>query len=514
MKNKKINEVTFLIKDYETFSTDPKGGKVSQFASLRTDENFNILPDKEINMFCKLSEDALPSPMACLITGITPQVLEKHFEEKKFPVYVENRFANLISKELSQPNTCTMGYNNFSFDDEVTRNLFFRNFRDPYAREWQGGNSRFDIYQLVMATYVLRPDLLNFPNSKNKETGEYILHSKTGKNIPSFRLEELSEANGIIHENAHDALNDVRATIGIAKIIKDKDPEYFDRMFQLKNKKYAIDWFNQREGKPFVYISSFFGREANSLGIMLKVADHPKNKNAIIAINLRKNAEDFINLSSKEIENILYSKKSDLEDKDIERVGLQVIKLNQSPMVEDLYSIKDRAKELGLNGVEIRKNINLVKNNYNEIKNKVIEIFDKEYENDSSIDVDRSLYSGGFFSTAEKREMESISAAANNRMLKDYKVTLKNSRLQEMFFRFKGRNYPFEMSVKDMDQWNKFCAYELTKESDISTHYNFNKYFNEINELKIKYKENKDYLSILYQLEEYGHRLIKRFNIK
>ena len=518
--NKKQAPLTFLIKDYESFSTQTRGGKISQFAALRTDQDFNILEDeKPINMFCKLSEDALPAPQACLITGITPQVIERHKESKEFPVYVENRFTDLISKQVGRSNTCTMGYNNFSFDDEVTRNLLFRNFRDPYVREWKGGNSRFDIYQLVMATYILRPDILKYPNARDRDTGELIINSKNGKNIPSFRLEELSEENGISHENAHDALNDVRATIGIAKIIKDKDPEYFNAMFNLKDKKVVTNWLSQREGKPFIYVSSFFGREDNSFGVMLKIADHPTNKNAIIAVNLNKNPENLVKLSAEEIADILYAKKEELEEKQLERVGLQVIKINQSPMIAELSEIKDRAKELGLNGNTIRENLKIVRENFQNIQSKLIKMFDKPYENNPNIDPDQSIYVGGFFNPNEKAIMKEILTAANNQTLKDLDVTITNSRLPEMFFRFKGRNYPFELKVKEMENWKNYCVNELTKELSendpyAKTHYNFNRYYQELKELKIFHKGNQEKMVILNELEEYGKRLENKFGIR
>jgi hypothetical protein len=39
-----------------------------------------------------------------------------------------------------------------------------------------------------------------------------------------FKLDQLAPANGIKHNDAHDALADVRATIAIAKIIKQTQP--------------------------------------------------------------------------------------------------------------------------------------------------------------------------------------------------------------------------------------------------------------------------------------------------
>ena len=79
-------------------------------------------------------------------------------------------------------------------------------------------------------------------------------------------------------------------------------------------------------------------------------------------------------------------------------------------------------------------------------------MFDKPYENNPNIDPDQSIYVGGFFNPNEKAIMKEILTAANNQTLKDLDVTITNSRLPEMFFRFKGRNYPFELKVKEMEK--------------------------------------------------------------
>ena len=159
-------------------------------------------------------------------------------------------------------------------------------------------------------------------------------------------------------------------------------------------------------------------------------------------------------------------------------------------MIAELSEIKHRAKELGLDGNKIRENMKIVKNNFNLIQEKIIKMFDKEYD-EKDVDVDKSIYTGGFFTKAEKDVMTEILTAANSQTLKELDVTIKNSRLPEMFFRFKGRNYPFELKVKEMENWNKHCVRELTKEDpEDKTHYNFNRYYLELTELKEKYKDN------------------------
>ena len=198
--------------DYETFGVDARRDRPAQFAGLRTDEELNEIGEP-LNIYCKPALDVLPHPEACLITGITPQLADARG-------VLEPEFIARIHAEFAQPGTCGVGYNSLRFDDEVTRHTLYRNFYDPYAREWQNGNSRWDLIDLVRMTYALRPEGIEWPL---KDDGK-----------PSFRLENLATANNIGHESAHDALSDVRATIGVARLIRNRQPRLYDWLFQLR----------------------------------------------------------------------------------------------------------------------------------------------------------------------------------------------------------------------------------------------------------------------------------------
>lgn len=117
---------TFLFHDYETFGTHPALDRPAQFAAIRTDDEFNIIGEPEV-FYCKPADDYLPQPGAVMVTGITPQ-------EAREKGVNEAEFARRIHDLFTVPNTCVVGYNNIRFDDEVTRNVFYRNFYDPYAR--------------------------------------------------------------------------------------------------------------------------------------------------------------------------------------------------------------------------------------------------------------------------------------------------------------------------------------------------------------------------------------------
>ena len=141
---------TFYWHDYETFGADPSRDRPVQFAGQRTDADLNPVGEPLV-VFARPADDFLPHPQACLVTGISPQqALEEGVPECEFMAQ--------IHRELARPGTCGVGYNSLRFDDEITSYSLYRNFHEPYAREWQHGNSRWDIIDLVRTANALRPE--------------------------------------------------------------------------------------------------------------------------------------------------------------------------------------------------------------------------------------------------------------------------------------------------------------------------------------------------------------------
>src|SRR5574343_1630492 len=226
-----MSTTTFLWHDYETFGANTRRDRPAQFAAIRTDAALNEIGDP-IMLYCKPANDFLPDPQSCLITGITPQqCLEWGVPEHKFAATIEQAF--------SQPGTIGVGYYTLRFDDEITRFLFWRNLIDPYAREWQNQCGRWDLLDVVRLAYALRPDGIEWPL---REDG-----------LPSFKLEHLSKANGLLHEAAHDALSDVRATIALARLIRAAQPRLWDFCLKLRHK----DAVRAEIGvnRPFLHLS-------------------------------------------------------------------------------------------------------------------------------------------------------------------------------------------------------------------------------------------------------------------
>ncbi|HCS66107.1 MAG TPA: exodeoxyribonuclease I, partial [Cellvibrio sp.] len=296
--------------DYETWGEVPAVDKPSQFAGIRTDEELNIL-GKPLMIYCKPAPDLLPKPEACLITGLLPQVAA----ERGLPEY---EFIAAIHAELSRPGTCGVGYNSIRFDDEVTRYTLYRNFYDPYEREWRNGNSRWDIIDMVRMTRALRPEGIEWPNYEDGR--------------PCFKLEMLSKANNLKHEAAHDALSDVYATIAVAKLIKTKQPKLYDYAYRLRDKRFVASLIDIDSHKPLLHISSRFPAENGNAALVLPLMMHPTNKNSVIAFNLGSDPQALLTLPAEELRLRLFTRTEDLPD-GVERLALKEIHFNKTPML-------------------------------------------------------------------------------------------------------------------------------------------------------------------------------------
>jgi len=437
-QNYSNNQPTILWHDYETWGVSPKFDKPSQFAAIRTDLELNIVGDP-IMFYCQPPADYLPHPEAALVTGITPQ---KAMSEG----LPEAEFASRIHAEFTQPNTCVAGYNNIRFDDEVTRYLLYRNFYDPYAREWQNGNSRWDIIDMIRACYALRPEGIKWPKVINEETGEERV---------SFRLELLTEANGISHEAAHDAMSDVYATIAMAKLIKDKQPKLYHFLFGLRNKKQVAELIDVYNMTPVVHTSSKIPSTHGCTSWFAPVCYHPSNKNAVIAIDLAKDPVPLFELSAEQIESRLYTRYQDLAP-DEHPIPVKLIHLNKCPVVAPAKTLlPENAERLTIPRETCLANLSKLKGDRSFIE-KLSQVFESQFDQDEKTDAEHALYGGSFFSEADKAQMDILHTLAPEQ-LASYEFQFQDTRLPTMLFRYRARNYPHTLTADEQHQWKQYC---------------------------------------------------------
>lgn len=426
-----MNPHTFLWHDYETFGAIPRRDRPAQFAAIRTDAELNEIGEP-IMLYCQPANDFLPDPVSCLITGITPQ----HCLQHGVP---EHEFATVIEKAFSEPGTIGVGYNTIRFDDEITRFMFWRNLIDPYAREWKNQCGRWDILDVVRTAFALRPDGIQWPTNEDGR--------------PSFRLEHLAAANHLVHEAAHDALSDVRATIALARLIRQKQPRLFDFCLALHKKERAATevGFNLSPElrRPFLHISGMFPVERGCLALMWPLAQHPGNKNEIIAWNLSYNPAELASLDAETIRTRLFTRTDDLPE-GVVRLPVKSVHLNKSPMVFNNLKIlsPEQAEHWHLDLAQALEHAQIA-----QTLPARDALWQQVYlrEAGQAVDVDEDLY-GGFVGNQDRRQLDSLRQLTPSQ-LASKKPTFEDPRLEELLFRYRARNFPETLNPSEKERW-------------------------------------------------------------
>ena len=475
---------SFYWHDYETFGAVPAIDRPSQFAGLRTDFDLNIIGEPLV-IYCQPQMDILPSPQACLVTGITPQ----HAMEQGVP---EPDFIRQIHAQLAQPRTCGVGYNSIRFDDEVTRYSLYRNFFDPYQREWQNGNSRWDIIDLLRATRALRPDGIEWPDH---EPGS-----------PSFKLEHLTQANGISHEDAHDALSDVTATIAMAKLVKQAQPRLFDYVLQNRGKVAVAKIVDVQSRKPFFHCSGMLSKDNMYSAIMMPLAAHPSNKNAVICFDLSSDPEVLINLDAEEIKQRVFTRADDLPQ-GVERIPLKLVHLNKAPMVATLKVVDaTTAKRLSINLQQCEDHWQRLQQV--DLQHKLQTVF-VEPDFPAKNEAEQQLY-GGFLPNRDKPLLDEVRAAS----LEDFKqheFYFSDQRYNKLLFSYKARYFSQALSADEKSNWLHSCRQRLTH-SD-SGYLTLNQQYQEIDQLLKDSETSSNNREILYKLEQWRLHVATKFAI-
>lgn len=467
---------TFYFHDYETFGKNPSLDRPAQFAGVRTDQDFNII-EEPLVIYCRPSDDYLPEPEAVMITGITPQLaLEKGLSEAEFTAH--------IHKAFSVPGTCIVGYNNIRFDDEVSRNIFYRNFYDPYAYSWQYGNSRWDLLDVMRACYALRPGGINWPENDD--------------GFPSFRLEHLTRANGIEHENAHDAMADVYATIAMAKLVKQAQPRLFDFLLEHRNKHKINALIDIPAMTPLVHVSGMFGAARGNTAWVAPLAWHPENKNAVIVCDLGGDMTPLLELDAEQMRERLYTRRDSLAPGQ-SPLPIKLLHINKCPVLAPAKTLlPENAERLGIDRERCLQNLQLLRQN-TQVREKVVALYADAEPFKGSDDVDARLYDG-FFSDADRAAMRII-LETKPENLSALDLTFNDSRIETLLFRYRARNFPATLTDAEQRRWQEHRREKLNTER-------VQDYILQLESLYNLHEEDAEKTALLKALFDYGKRLV------
>ena len=435
---------SFLFYDLETFGADPRTSRIAQFAAIRTDPELNQIGEP-ISLFVQPADDLLPSPVATLITGITPQhALREGVNEAE-------AFARIF-EEMSQPETCTLGYNSLRFDDEFIRHGLFRNFFDAYEREWRGGNCRWDLLDVLRLAHALRPDGIVWPKREDGAT--------------SFRLEHLAAANDVRTGDAHEALSDVRALIGIARKLRAAQPKLWDYALRLRDKRHAAQLLDTVSMAPVLHVSQRYPAARLCAAAVLPLARHPHIDSRVIVFDLDSEPDALLALEPDEIADRLYTPAADLPEGEA-RIPLKEVHLNRCPALVAWPHLRgEDIARLSIDVPTIERRAARLRDAGSMLAEKVRRVYARARPARDPADVDAGLYDG-FVGDGDKRRFAEVRATPPN-ALGAREFGLSDARLPELLFRYRARNWPNTLTHDERRRWDDYRRTRLFSESGLA----------------------------------------------
>jgi exodeoxyribonuclease-1 len=428
---------TFFFYDLETSGLSARDDRIMQFAGQRTDFDLNPIGEP-YNILVALSDDTLPDPDALMVTGITPQQTVQDG-------YTEAQFAKLLMEEIFTPDTTVVGYNSIRFDDEFIRHLFWRNFYDPYEWTWKEGRSRWDIMDVVRMTRALRPEGIEWPVIDGKEVN---------------KLEPIAKVNGIDHFKAHDALSDVEALIAVTKLVKEKQPQLYNYLLKIRDKKAVKQLVNLDEKQPFVYVSGRLSSEFHKATVAFPLTSG-RNGNVVV-YDLRHDPSDFVSLAPRELEKKLFATWEERQKDGFVALPVKELQYNRAPAVAPLGVLEqsDGWKRISLDEATITKHRNTLLA-HPEFAENVRSAYEKRPEFTKSPDPEAQLYDG-FLPDMDSMRIEKVRQTSADQ-LADLHPEFTDERLSPLLLHYKARNFPKSLAEDEVGAWEQWRATRIQR---------------------------------------------------
>ena len=269
--------MSFVFYDTETTGIDTSFDQILQFAAIKTDENLNIIERFEIRS--RLLPFVVPAPGALRVTKMTIDRLHDPATPSHYDMVRAIR-----SKLAEWSPSIFLGYNSLRFDEELMRQAFYQTLHNPYLTN-RDGNCRGDVLALVQATTEFEPDCLSLPYADNGKI--------------TFKLDHLAPANGFAHDNAHDALSDVEATIHMCRLVRDGAGDLWNRFLRFTQKAAAAEFLEEAE--PFFLTEFYFNRPKHMP--VLRIGQDSEQANVTVCFDLSHDLDSFRNLTDAQLLN-------------------------------------------------------------------------------------------------------------------------------------------------------------------------------------------------------------------
>jgi exodeoxyribonuclease-1 len=236
---------------------------------------------------------------------------------------------------------------------------------------------------------------------------------------------------------------------------------------------------------------------------VLPVARHPVNTNGVVCCDLRQDPEPLLKLGAEEIHERLFSRAEDLPE-GVERIPLKTVHINRCPILAPMKTLTaEAAGRWQIDDAVIARNAKRLKGVAG-LGDKVQRVHAMA-EFPPETDPDLMLYSGGFFSDADKREMLRLRGLAPEKLASE-RFVFEDSRLAEMLFRYRARNWPQTLTQAEREDWDTYRLERLSEPS-AGASITVDDYRQRLIELRFEAAGAPNRLALLDELEGWAERV-------
>jgi len=147
----------------------------------------------------------------------------------------------------------------------------------------------------------------------------------------------------------------------------------------------------------------------------------------------------------------VFSARQVLEEEGVSRIPLKTIHVNRCPAIAPMKTLSGQEQRLGVDVAQCLLHMRQLQR-ASGIVEKISEAFARN-EFPLIDDPDLMLYQGGFFGAADKALMRELRLAAPEDLSR-FSGKFQDVRLDEMLFRYRGRNFPDSLSPAERQRWN------------------------------------------------------------
>ena len=463
----------YVFYDFETCSSNVSYGQIIEAAAVLVNDDFQVLDSYEGR--CRLSPGIIPEAMALIVNKSSVAMLKNtnlsHYQMIK----------QMMEKFNQWKNSVFFGYNSIDFDEEFLRRTLFKNLEYPYITV-TNGNERGDLLGLARAAHLYYPNCIKTPISD--------------KNNPVFKLAQLAPMNGIKHDKAHSAMADVLATIEIAKILSKKAPNVWKASLMTTNKDKCFQIIKEEK----LFCTNFFYGGRAVPYILTYLCQHPWGY--AFCYDLRNDPSYYFNLSSEALKKEIF---------DVKPKAMRPIKYKKHPIIMNAtYGTNfDVYKQLGL--TKLKERAKLIREN-KDFANKVSSILEDDIREKQDLDSQLEVYAEeSIYKQFPSKEDSAVMPEFHRVDWKDKFLVLqkfKDERFQYFGKKILYEENPDALPKQEYDSMHKEIASRVlsTNKEKWNT---IPRTYSEIDTLRNKFKDDKDKLKILEEINSYIEEMEK-----